>query len=230
MKRLSAFSTLIGALTLASAAQAGTISYNFNNPLADTEFTQTGSVNLFDTTLGRLTGVSFIFNGAMTTTISLANLSNTNQRASAKSTMDLYYHSDLAGLDALLNTGNPVLSLSTDSRPVDGTIAARTTFVDSKSAMGQSAPWSPNGMDTLLASFQGQEGQKFNLSCKSDSGLTVIGGGGQIAATQANQGSCGASVTYTYDNNKVPEPASLALFGLAASTACLAGRRRRAKA
>lgn len=229
MKRLSAFSALIGALTLASAAQAGTISYYFNNPLVDTEFTQTGLLNLFDTTLGRLTGVSFIFNGAMTTTISLTNLSNTSERASATSTMDLFYQSDLAGLNALLNTGNPVLSLSAESRTADGRIAARSTFVDSKSALGESAPWSPNGMDALLASFQGREGQKFKLFCTSESGLTVNGGGGQITANQANKGSCGASVTYTYDNNKVPEPASLALFGLAASTACLAGRRRRIK-
>jgi len=115
------------------------------------------------------------------------------------------------------------------SRPGDSIIAAKATFVDSQSAEGKSAPLSPNGIEALLVSFQGQEGQKFKLSYTSKSGLTVIGGGGQIAATQANQGSCGARVIYTYDNNKVPEPASLDLFGLAASTACSAGRRRRVK-
>ena len=143
--------------------------------------------------------------------------------------MDLFYRSNLSPLDALLNTGSPQLALFADSRP-EGNILAKSTFVDNKSVQGVSAAWTPNGLDALLASFKAHEGEKFTLSCRSESGLTLLGGGGQISASQTNRGKCGASVTYTYDNNNtVPEPASLALFGLAASTACVAGRRRRVK-
>lgn len=48
----------LAALFAAAGAQANTISYNFSNPVSTTEITQTGTLGLFDSTLGTLTGAS----------------------------------------------------------------------------------------------------------------------------------------------------------------------------
>lgn len=220
-----------GALLGCAAAQAATISFDFDAPLQKTEINQTGSLGLFDSALGTLTGISLRVFGGNETTITLTNRGTNSEAATTSSVTNLYFSSGLAGLDALFaaTDGRQLLSLTNDTGLqflASGATAGFGPKTDSDEralaiATG-SAAWN---------SLQAAGGGAFNVNCLSLSGLTVLGGGGNIEATQQSMAQCGAEIVYTYDAvtqppNAVPEPASFALAGAALLGAFTARRRR----
>ncbi|MDT8999756.1 choice-of-anchor E domain-containing protein [Paucibacter sp. APW11] len=224
MKRLS---TLLVAVLAAGAAQAGTVSYSFSNDYAPTEINQGGQLHFFDSSLGRLTGISFSFGGGLKTSIDLTNKSNGEELLSATSTSKLFFYSDFSPLNLVLNTGNPLVVLSAS---VSKTVAGGATSTGNQASDSRHVNWSPAALSALYTSFSRGASDTFGISCKSRSSLTAEGGGGNVAADQSTAGFCDASISYTYDSNNVPEPASLALLGLAATAAGVAGRKRRTQA
>ena len=49
-------------------------------------------------------------------------------------------------------------------------------------------------LGAALASLQAAGGGSFNVTCSSLSGLSVLGGGGNLSATQATQAGCGTNI------------------------------------
>ena len=72
-------------------------------------------------------------------------------------------------------------------------------------------------LDSGLGSFSNSGDGEFTVRCNSISGLTIQSGSVNISASQETKARCGALIEYTFTPtvNRVPEPTSLALMGLA---------------
>ena len=53
-----------------------------------------------------------------------------------------------------------------------------------------------------------------HFTCDSLSGISIIGGGGNIGSSQVTKAGCGATISYDYrPTTQVPEPMSIAVLG-----------------
>jgi hypothetical protein len=220
---------IVGALVLSSAVfaanvQAATVSGgSFSNAQQTTEINQTGSLALFDSSLGTLNSVTFNFFGDGQTSFGATNNAAQSQLFKIDSAVNLFYGSTNGAIDAILSgLSQPLVILS-----------FTTGFQNI--AAGQTKNFGPfNGTDAAnavlnagLAAFQANGGGSFTVSCTSLSSIGVTGGGGNIATTQATTAGCGADISYDYTpgTTRVPEPAGLAVMGL--GLAGIAAFRRR---
>lgn len=208
MKRLS---LLIASLALAASANAATVSYQFGLPIVTTttEIDQTGLLGLFDSVLGVLTGAQLEVDGAAVFAFSGTNTAAQTQLADLTSSTTLAFSSTLAALTPFLILDNIALS---------ATSGAQSYAVGETKSFG---PFNATGsqvdnLSAILGSLQASGGGSFGIRCQSLSGLSVVGGGGNIGTTQNTQAGCGATIVYTYTtrDNHVPEPMTLALLGL----------------
>ena len=209
-----------------SGAQAATITYSWA-PIVEetTEINQNSgaALSLFDSTLGTLTQVDVNTAGSASTTINLTNNAQQPQLVEATSQVNLLFNSSVQAIPA--STPNPlVISLPTGVQ----NIAAGATYT-SPLLTGMAAGSTTFTGAGQLASFSAPGGGLLTVDCVSLSGLTVLGGGGNITATQSTTAGCAADVTYTYEPltppPSVPAPAPLVLMGL--GLAGLAASRRR---
>lgn len=205
--------TLLAALAIAGvgSAQAITVSGgSFSNAEQTTEISQSGNLNLFDSSLGILNSVTFDFSGSMTTDFNLTNNAANTQTVKATGTVDLFAGSSNAAIDSFINS--IVLGLS-----------ATTGFVSiAPSASNNYGPYTDSGLLSVtflsgLSAFEAIGGGLFDVTGVSLSGLALSGGGGNVAAVQTTTAGIGAAITYDYTVRppvNVPEPAILGLMGL----------------
>jgi hypothetical protein len=215
MKKLALLAAL-AALGLVGNAQAATVTYNDVLPESTTDIHQDLSLPLFDTVGGTLTldSVELILTGRMTSTITLTNNAAQAQTVHATGSVDLSFTSNPASIATLLGWVNPAIHLQV----LTGNQTINPGGTVSVGPLTNNGQWDSGILTSagVLALFS-DAGNPFGLHCDSDSGISVIGGGGNVTATQSTTAGCDAHVTYVYHDtptNHVPEPATLGLLGL----------------
>ncbi|WP_298234068.1 choice-of-anchor E domain-containing protein [uncultured Azohydromonas sp.] len=214
MKKISA---LLLSAVLSAGAQAATASYtdSFYNALQKTDFlNQSGSLDMFDSSLGTLTSVTLTLYGTSITDLELSNNSSLTSTASATTRTRLSFSSSLAPLSTLLGSTYKI-QLEPSSPEVVLTPGETQSFYD----IEESKSYTVNNVNSILSSFYGSAGSTFNIFCSSKTTLLTSVEGGNSEASQSTDAACGAEISYTYTVAEVPppavpEPASLALVGL----------------
>lgn len=182
---------------------------SFDTGLLSTELVgQGGNLNLFDSNLGTLTSATLVLNGRDRMTISLTNNATQAQNVAATGQVDLYFSSSLAALNAILSGANPVIQLTNPT-------GLNNIPSGSTSVFGPLADSDTFNVVAPLGIFSQAGGGTFSITCDSLSGILLVGGGGNVVASQSTQAACGAQIDYDYDpGNQTPEPASMLLVGL----------------
>ncbi|RZL39672.1 MAG: choice-of-anchor E domain-containing protein [Rubrivivax sp.] len=213
MKRLS---FLLASMAIAASAHAGFVSYSFGVlPQEDTPISQTGSLSLFDSSLGTLTDVQLLMRGEGTVRFQLRH-SGGGVGISLDSITDIFATSSLAALNGLFSATDPVLTMG------QNLIVNLDPGEEFDQSYSVGDLHGVAGLSAILSSFSVAGGGAFDLTCTSKTQLIVREYGGDRDKTRiddATTAACGAEITYSYDRpavgNSVPEPATLALTALA---------------
>jgi hypothetical protein len=193
---------------LAAYSQTLTTSSEYGLPIVKTktEINQTGTLAKFDSNLGELTGATLIIYGAADFSVQATNNSPQSQTARIGSTTSLFITSSETALNNLIQSENESIDLAYRT-PL-------TTF-----ASGETINFGPitdeeqfsYDLAPILASLQSNGAGSFTINVESMSGLSIVGGGGNLSASQFTIAGAGAKIVYSY----VPEPSSALLCGIA---------------
>jgi hypothetical protein len=170
-----------------------------------------------------LTGVSFSMFGHIEGQITLTNKDNAPHNVSATTNSDFY----MLDANSVALGGSPSFTLSYGTGLVAIPANTSVTYPNVPQVpsyvcqagfppqSGQECYHADNsyvgqGTETL-AQVTGAGTLSFSVSTLT--GLALVGGGGQIGAQQFTLASAGGTVTYTYGETGIPEPATLLLLG-----------------
>ena len=206
---------IAGCAAISANAAPVTITSQFNLPVAvsTTEIFYTGNLDYFNSSLGTLLSASLDIFGLGVFSYSGTNTSANSQKATLAASSELTFSSSLGLLNSLMNNMN----LNSSSGSLTYAVGETKNFGPFNATQTQNI-----NLGAYLGSLQSSGPSSFSITCDSLSAFGVAGGGGNIATTQSTKAGCGARISYVYDAappvnppNKVPEPGSLALMGLA---------------
>ncbi len=217
MKRLS---LALAALLAVGGAQAATVSYSASQSATATNWVASLALQQFNSSLGTLTGVSFSYDGSISSDFRLESLD------SAPATVAANVAGSIAFSGPFSNTLNITASATRNFSAFDGTV----DFGGTSGAIINGVTGSQTGSNVVAGSFAAFIGSGlFNVGVAA-TGLSNASGAGNLISQINTRALANITVTYTYDTptpNPTPEPASLALAGLALAGAAVASRRRR---
>jgi hypothetical protein len=205
-------------LLLQSVASANTLSYTATIPTQTTDYTQSVSLQQFNSSLGTLNSVTVQLDGDFTiTSLTFTNNAATTQTFTASSGIKF----GLSGVGIAFNTG---ATLGVDvNNGASIVLAAGATSVDYAQPLGtlaNSGSKSGSVLPANFAAYQGNGTVAFNFGTQTTT--TFFGGGGNIQFNQTTV--AGGAVKITYNYTAVPEP--LPVFsGLVVVGFALVGRR-----
>lgn len=238
-----AVATAIGFTSV--AAQAGSVSFSQFFPagnnidpnggpqaFASTDWDgvlQNVTLPQFDSSLGTLTGISMSLYGNVTSFGNIANNSTGDATISqyvATVSFRIYTPFPLPGDEPPVDAITPFL-LKADPLLIDvtpQTLAAGgvITFGDPINVNNSAA--ASAAITGSFAPYIGVGTLTFPLGALTQTSTSITGG--NLLLTQTTTGRALATITYTFDDVAIPEPASMALLGIGLFAAGIARRRR----
>ena len=205
-----------------AGAHAATVSYSAAKALTTTNWTDTLSLSQFNSALGTLTGVSFAYNGGVSSIFKLESLDAAPATVTVTSAGSIVFSGPFS--DTLAISANSTRNLSA----FDGSIDFGGT---SGAIVGPVAGTRSGSFAVGAGGLAGYIGAgNFSVGIAGNGNSSANGAGNLIAQINTTA-SADVTVTYTYTAVPtppagVPEPTSLALVGLALAGAGAASRRR----
>ena len=193
----------VAALT-AGSASAGSISFSDSFGLATTNWTHNLTLQKFDTSLGVLQSITFLYSGDVSTTFRLESLDNAPALVTGTSSGKLFFDSPISDT---LNASN---SIGVPLDAFDGSIDFGGT---SGTAAGPVVASASNSK-TLLSGFGAYEGLGTYDILVDAEGLSSASGAGNLVSIINTEAFAEVKVTYEYRENQTPEPASMLMVGL----------------
>ena len=163
-----------------------------------------------------LTSVQIGVTGTITGTITLTNNSSSSQIVNATTTSQF----NVGALPGF-TISNPIFTASYGTGNQILTPGQTATFAGMSGSGG--AILGPESSNLVFYTGAGT----FNIPVNTLTGLTVLGGGGQIGSGQDTHARAAATVTYTYETGEIPEPGTISLLGAGLCALGLAARRLR---
>ncbi len=198
-------------------SHAETVSYSFDSGFLLTELNYTGSLGMFDSNLGTLTGAILTFDDDYRSSLHVTNSSAQTQNFRIYSELFSYRSSSISAIDSILNTPVEYQMYSTGSQ----SIAANDTELYGPFTASNSIFYD---LSAYLTEVQAAGGGNFTINLQTLTATTTSGGGGNLDLIQVTDAASAATITYTYA--PVPEPSSLLLVGGAVGFFLMRRRRR----
>lgn len=179
-------------------AQAAFISSSFSNVLETTEITQTGNLDLFDSTMGTLNNATITLSGQSESSSILENTAAQNQTFSFESTLDFVF--DLGSIGIAVSAPAFTTTLATTG----GFVTLDSGEILDLGTNSDSGSLALNITGAALSNLIGV-GQ-FSVGCITFTSTNFTGGGGNIANVQDTDAACLGEIAYNFTAADVPTP------------------------
>ena len=193
----------------ANAAQAASVSYSANTgDYLETDWTKTLTVNKFDTSLGKLTGITFSLNGNVVGGAGIENLSSSKSAVKAIMGSEFKLYNDSVAKGAALVVALPTFSKTFDLAKYDkkldfgGTSGISVNDLSATKSEITSYDASYAYFNDLASLVSGSGQVSFDVDANATS---TASGSGNLVSTFNTSAMAAVTVTYTYD---VPVPPS----------------------